>query len=289
MYRTGEHIDQLVWFDRDGNNLGTVVDPGEYNDTRLSPDGKLLALVINDPKTGTGDLWVHDLERGSTDRVTDTPYSEFSPIWSPDSTEIVYSADPEGPPNLFIIGLGGGQPRELVPFNSEVQYPTDWSAASGTILFQRLSAATGGDIWEVDAAGGEPRVLVQNELHQYSGRVSPDGRWLAYGSRKTMDAEVYIQPYDRPGSRQRVSVDTGWAPEWNGNSRLVFRSKEDQLLSVTLSPNGERLSISKPQTFVDFGETNIGDYSLHPDGRVLVTDHSDDSESDKVKVIVGWE
>jgi len=289
MYSTGEHIDQLVWFDRDGNNLGTAVDPGEYNDSRLSPDGRLLALVILDPKTGTGDLWVHDMERGSTDRVTDTSYSEFSPTWSPDSTEIVYSADPKGPPNLFIIGLGGGQPRELVPFNSQVQYPTNWSGASGTILFQRLSAATGGDIWEVDAAGGEPRALIENELHQYSGRVSPDGRWLAYGSRRTMDAEIYIQPYGRPGSRQRVSVDTGWAPEWNGNNRLVFRSKGDQLLSVTLSPNGDRLSISKPQTFVDFGETNIGDYSLHPDGRVLVTDHSDDSESDKFKVIVGWE
>jgi Tol biopolymer transport system component len=289
LYSTGEHIDGLVWFDRNGNNLGPAVEPGEYLDKALSPDGRLLALVIKDPKTGTGDLWIHDLERGSTDRVTDTLWSEFNPVWSPDGTELVYSADPEGPPNIFVIGVDGGGPRVLVPFDSKVHYPSGWSADGKTILFSRQEAATGGDILSVDAAGGEPRVVVQTEHHESAGVLSPDGRWLAYASRETGDSEVYVQPYGRPGSRQRVSVETGWSPRWEGNSRLVFRARGEKLLSVTLSPDGNRLSIGKPQTFVDFGGESIGEFNLHPDGRILITDHSDDSQTDKTKVVVGWE
>jgi Tol biopolymer transport system component len=281
MYVTGEHVDDLVWFDRTGRALGPAVDPGEYNDWRLSPDGRLLALVINDPKSGTGDLWVHDLTRGSTNRVTGTTFSEFSPVWSPDGSEIVYSADPEGPPHVFVVGVDGGEPRVLVPFDGKVHYTTDWSGALGKIAFNRQD-----ELLVVDAAGEEPESTV---LSGGGAAVfSPDGRWVAYTTRETGRSEVYVQPFGRPGSRQRVSVETGWSARWDGNDRLLYRSRPERLMAVTLRPDGDRLAIGKPEILIDFGDTDVGGFDLHPDGRILVRSHAAHEHSEVVKVAVGW-
>jgi serine/threonine protein kinase len=289
MYHTGEHVDELVWFDRKGDSLGPAVDAGEYLDWKLSPDGKLLALVIQNPQYGTGDLWVHDLERGSTDRLTNTKWSEFAPQWSPEGTGIVYSADPAGPPHLFTISVDGGEPRELFEFNSMIHYPSDWSDDGGTILFTRFSPETRGDIWKIDSSGGEAERLIQGDSHERDGRLSPDGRWLAFTSAETGGNEVYVQPFGRTGPKQRVSIDSGWSPEWDGNDRLVYRAPDERIMTVTLKPSGNRLTISKPRILADFSAGDIGDYGLHPDGRILVTSHEGHAGSgDDVKVVVGW-
>jgi len=288
LYRTGEHIDELAWFDRGGNPLGAALAPGEYAEWDLSPDGGSLALVIRDPQTGTGDLWVHDLDRGSTDRVTGTSWSEFAPRWSPDGTEIVYSADPDGPPNVFVVGVDGGEPRVLVPFNSMVHYPSDWSSDGATIVFQRYDPATRSDVWRIDATGGEPEAVVATEHAEFSARISPDGRWLAFVSDETGRNEVYVQPFGRAGAKQRVSVESGSSPAWDGNDRLVYRSDDDRLLAVALRPSGARLAIGKPELLADFAGRSIGRFALHPDGRILATSHANHGGTgDVVKVIVG--
>ena len=101
----------------------------------------MLALLLNDPRRGTGDLWIHDLARGTANRLTSTACAEFGPVWSPDGRQIAYSADPEGPPNLFVVGVDGGEPRVLVPHNGQVHYPTGWTPDGGRILFARTGRA----------------------------------------------------------------------------------------------------------------------------------------------------
>ena len=61
---------RLPWFDRGGNAQGFVGPEGEYTDVRLSPDEKSLAASLVDPKTGTTDIWMNDLARGSNTRIT---------------------------------------------------------------------------------------------------------------------------------------------------------------------------------------------------------------------------
>ena len=59
----------------------------------------------------------------------------------------MYSADAEGPPNLFVIDANGGEAQALVPANRSPQYASDWSAKSGTILFDWEHPENGPDVW----------------------------------------------------------------------------------------------------------------------------------------------
>ena len=71
---------QIAVFDRQGTVVGTVGRRGLYGDTfRLSPDGKRLALVRNDPQTGNNDIWTVDMATGKGTPVTnDTPPESLS-------------------------------------------------------------------------------------------------------------------------------------------------------------------------------------------------------------------
>src|SRR4030095_11020356 len=78
---------KLTWFDRSGKSLGTVGEPllllSQNGGPALSPDGRWLALhrTIN----ANLDVWLLDMMRGVSDRITSDPSAEGYPIWSPDS------------------------------------------------------------------------------------------------------------------------------------------------------------------------------------------------------------
>ena len=85
---------QLVWFDREGKQIGVIDAPmkvGAGQDPMLSPDGKRLAVKRSMSSVpADSNLWVVDLEKGTALRIT----SAFSqtPVWAPDGNRIVYSS-----------------------------------------------------------------------------------------------------------------------------------------------------------------------------------------------------
>lgn len=80
-------------------------------------DNRRLAVEINDPRLSTSDIWIAELDRNVAVRRTSSPRSEMRPRLSPDGTRVVFSTDWEGPPNLYIADVDGGEPRVLVPFD----------------------------------------------------------------------------------------------------------------------------------------------------------------------------
>ena len=61
---------------------------------------------------------------------------------------------------------------------------------------------------------------------EYGGKVSPDGRWLAYWGNESGRAEAYVQPFPDPGIRYQVTKGGGVPGRWlAGGSQLAFWSK----------------------------------------------------------------
>lgn len=57
---------QLAWFDRDGKQVGHVGGAGAYEDPRVSPDGRRVAVSLGEPQR---EIWIFDLDRGTRTRL----------------------------------------------------------------------------------------------------------------------------------------------------------------------------------------------------------------------------
>jgi serine/threonine protein kinase len=120
----------LVWWGRDGKQINSIPESGRYLGPRLSPDGTKLAVESFSGAQGIGDIWIFDLARGTSTRLTFGPYSQESPIWSPDGKTIFYSTG-AGAPYIVAKAADGSTPERIVletkmPSNRlPVSHPTD--------------------------------------------------------------------------------------------------------------------------------------------------------------------
>ena len=198
-YRTGRGFEsQLVWRDRSGAELGVLGNPGRYSYPALSPDGKRVAVSINDPRTGTDDIWLFDVARNVSSRFTSHPLREFLPIWSPDGKEILYGSSSKGPEDIYKKLASDAGPEDVV-LESIVahKHPTDWSHDGRFIVFEAIDSKTGGDVFVLDLRGDRraPTPYLQSTFNESGGQLSPDGRWMAYSSDKSGRPEIYIQSF----------------------------------------------------------------------------------------------
>ena len=85
------------------------------------------------------------------------------------------------------------------------------------------------DLWLVPIAGGAARQLTSDKASDTQPTVSPDGKWVAFVSKRGDDAEaqVYVIAIDGGEARRVTSVPTGAdAPKWFPDSqKLAFVSE----------------------------------------------------------------
>ena len=85
-----------------------------------------------------------------------------------------------------------------------------WS--NGTLLFMAAAGSTGQDLWTVPVSSlgvptGKPVPLIQTPFNDLPGRLSPDGRWIAYSSNESGTNEVYVAPTSGPsGVKWQIST-----------------------------------------------------------------------------------
>jgi len=78
-WRSGLRPSRLAWLDRTGSEL-KVIGTAPFNaDGRLSPDGRRYAVGVVDPKQSVSDIWIYDLDRDSSERVTFSLLDEKAP------------------------------------------------------------------------------------------------------------------------------------------------------------------------------------------------------------------
>jgi Tol biopolymer transport system component len=110
VWRTGigPNVNRLIWFDTNGREVGAVGQPADYSNPALSPDGKRLAVDVREPITRKRDIWVFDLERGSTARFTNNPADDFNAVWSPDGRQIAFTSDRKGTRAVYVKPADAG-------------------------------------------------------------------------------------------------------------------------------------------------------------------------------------
>ncbi len=243
-FQSGAAALELIWVDRGGRALGVAAPAGDYTGFRLSRDGRRLATENNNARAGTSDLWIHDLERGLSTRLTSIAGSESQPVFSPDGATVAFTAH-GGREALTMrakrVGSeGDGEP--LVPIVDFFQWPNDWSADGRFLLYERFEPATKNDLWLLPLAPkGEPRPFLQTAFNESAGALSPEGRRVAYVSDESGRDEVYVRAM-AGGSSELVSRSGALGPpRWRPDGReLYFLASDGQLTAVAMDGDAPR-------------------------------------------------
>jgi gamma-glutamyltranspeptidase/glutathione hydrolase len=201
--------------------------PRGARDPAWSPDGRRLAISYLDR------IWIlsPDGRDGRALRTAGTAI-ERDPAWSPDGRSMAFAADAGSGFDIHVTPIGGGDSRRMTRLEGDERWPS-WTP-DGRLVFSHRD----GSRWRlmiVDAAGErEPEPVVADDTAQIvrEGRVSPDGKRIAYISDRDNDdgdTDVWVAEI-APGrggrvTRSRISQVRGleshptWSPD---GQRLAF-------------------------------------------------------------------
>ena len=229
----------LVWVDRNGLSKPAVADAALYENPRVSPDGKRLAVAID------RDIWIIDLERATRTRLS---YSErdvvaMYPTWTPDGRQVTFTRtnrDP-GMPNSALVSrrVDTSDPIEELVALQGMLTTGSWSADGGKLVFAQRQGSSGSDntwdLWILER-GAEPRQrpFLATGFNEGSPSFSPNGRWIAYVSNESGRSEIYAIAYPGPGDRRIVSSGGGMEPTWSADGRTLFYRNGGAMMAVPI-------------------------------------------------------
>ena len=249
---TPPSIRQLVWFDRSGKQMGTAGEPGAAaSNPSLSPDGR--SLLLQRTVQGNIDLWLIDLQRNVSSRLTDNPGIDSMPVWSPDNNRVIFTSASTSGVGLAIATLNKARPQEPfpLPFDDGVKavIPSDWSTDGRFILYTRFNESPSTtDVWALPMEGErKPLPVGTTTYNERDAQFSPDGKWVAYESDEAGSPEIYLQPFPGPGAKQRVSVAGGTQVRWQRDGReLFYIAADENLMAVAVDLTATPPSVGTP-------------------------------------------
>ncbi len=102
-----------------------------------------------------------------------------------------------------------------------------------------------GNIWTVDARGGDARQLTSHNGLELFPRLSPDGRWIAFSAEYSGTRQVYVMPSEGGTPRQLTYYnDVGPMPPRGGFDNVVLGWTPDSrkvLFRSNRTPYGDRM------------------------------------------------
>ena len=262
------------------------------------PDVSLTQIVFS----YAGDLWVVPKDGGTAQRLSSPRGQELFAHFSPDGSQIAFSANYDGNLEVYTIPTMGGAPTR-VTYHGMGDRLVDWLPDGKRVLFassmnsgrQRYS-----QFFSVSAAGGMPDQLPVPYGEMAS--LSPDGKKIAYTSltqafrtwkryRGGWAADIIIFDLEKKTSEViAASPANDEFPMWHGNSVYFLSDRGVGARSNIWSYNFETKQVKQITKFTEYdihfpslGPTEI---VFEMGGRLQLLDLSSESVREvRVKVV----
>ncbi|MDH4066759.1 MAG: serine/threonine-protein kinase, partial [Acidobacteriota bacterium] len=212
-----------VWVTRQGAEQALQIDPGQFRQVRLSPDGRSAAFGTMD---GGGDISVWHFGRGVMDRVTTFPGQDAGPVWSPAGDRVFHSSRRRALPEVYSVAANGSDEARLELGSDQAialrrgLWPTSVSPDGHWLVVNEDNVGSHRVRIVPIGPGAADRAerAIDSSANDAFGIVSPDNRLIAYESDQQAPGrqyDIYLRPFpDVDRGRQLVSRGGGRMPVW---------------------------------------------------------------------------
>ena len=169
--------------------------------------------------------------------------------------------------------------------------PGSWSPDGQTLALMEQNPTTGRDIWLLRRSG-ERTAFANSPADESAARFSPDGRWIAYVSNESGQAEVWVRPAIGSGDARKVSSSGGMEPVWRPNvgDALFYRANG----RLMMAPMSGGVPTAAPRVVFDgmaaAGTFDAAGYDVLPGANrfLIITAASSASTASQLRVILNW-
>jgi Tol biopolymer transport system component/imidazolonepropionase-like amidohydrolase len=273
---------------------------------RFSPDGRRIVFVSD--RDGGENVWIMSLDRSDTLQLTRGKQDRYqSPTWMPDGDYVVVTREVGGrggqQGKLWMYHTRGGTGQALIREPANLRTLGAAPTRDGRYLW--FAQRTGG--WQYNSAMRDYQLAVYDresgqrtvQSSRYGGgfrpTISPDGRWLVYGTRHVAETALRIRdletgeerwlahPVQRDEQESRATRDVLPGMAFTPDSRELVASYGGKLWRVPVDgspareipfeaevdlPIGPLVEFSYPITdSAEFVVRQIRDVVPSPDGR----------------------
>jgi len=224
-------------------------------------------LTFASDRAGNGDIFTLD-ERGALTNLTNTPNGDWSPKWSPDGAQIVFTSHRDGQSDVWLMNSDGSAPRNLSQ-NSAWDYSPSWSPDGKQIVF--ISERDGDAEVFIQATCGSLTAtqLTFNEHPDKLPGWSPDGEKIALASIINGREEIYLLNLKTQNSVLPLlpSDLNGTNPVWSpGGEEIAFIGWQNSAAIDIYTLNIETQELQKRYTDTAW----IGSLNWSSDGKWLL-------------------
>jgi Tol biopolymer transport system component len=207
---------------------------------------------------GDRHVWVRDIARGVNSRLA----LGRNAVWSPNGLQLAFWRAGK----IYVKNADGA--GEETVFADVDGIPQSWSADGKYLVYetseQRLF------LWPLLGTGTSIAVGRRDSSSRW-GRLSPDGRYIAYTSFESGREEIFVEALPPATGRLQVSASGGSQPRWNRSSRELFFVAADRgVMAVDVQPGPAPVAGVARKLFQLDTIFSTFDYDVGADGKRLL-------------------
>ena len=225
-------------------------------------------IVFVSPHEGKWAIYTIKIDGTELKKITDDMTVIFSPRWSPNGKQILFSACLKGGGecvgnfDIFSVNSDGSQLVNLTNNQADDMNP-DWSPDGKQIVFN--SNRSGNlEIYSMNADGTGIKQLTNNPTDDTNPQWSPNGSWIAYVSLEN-GGWYYEICITSPNGTETMQLTKGVMPNWSSDStNIAFSGGVDSYIEIfMIEPDGTGLKNLSNSSADEF------DFSWSPDSKLI--------------------
>ena len=291
VYQSGSRESELVLVDKRGVGRALLPQSRVYGFPRFSPDGKRVAVSIEDGLRR--DIWLYDRENESLIRFTENGTSE-RPEFTPDGRRIIFrTSEPTTISAIWWRPTDRSAPATPVFSSGNTDlWEAVMTADGNDVVLQRdvTMLRRGADVVLRSIHGDTTFVpLSATRAEETQARPSPDGRWVALQSNASGVNQVVVQPLRTPGGQVVVSPAFGTEPVWSRDGTRLYYRDATHFVEVAFTANPDFVVTSRTSLFADpfvLARAPHANYDVSPDGVTFVALRP--TEGVQLEVVHNW-